>query len=270
LSLAELQKMLAEALVERDSIARAPAWTDRAARTLTGSTRMTPVEQLDVYREQFWWRHVACVAEDYPTLAALMGAEAFEALVTEYLEAHPPTDFLLRNLGARLADFVEARRPDDPLLADLARVEWAFIDAFDAADAPLLDPAAVAAIPEDAWPAARIVLQPSLQRLALGYPAHEMRTAFLQQQTLSRVQPAPTFLVVHRNARDLRLHQETMDDLAFAMLAHLAAGEPLGPAADALAAETGREQEVQARIGEWFTRWAALGWIARVLADSPM
>jgi hypothetical protein len=266
-SLAELQRMLAAALVERDSIARAPVWVDEAACTIGGSARMKPAEQLDVYREQFWWRHVACVAEDYPVLLALMGQEPFEALVAEYLDAHPPTDFLLRNLGAGLAEFVAERHPDEPLLADVARVEWAFIDAFDAADAPPLDPTAIAAIPEDAWPAARIALQPSLQRLRLAHPAHEMRNAFHRapKEPLARVAPAPTHLVVYR--RELSLYQQPLDELSFAMLGRIAAGEPLGQAADALATESGRGDEVQAQIGAWFSQWAALGWISRVIAE---
>ncbi|HSQ66176.1 MAG TPA: DNA-binding domain-containing protein [Polyangiaceae bacterium] len=266
MSLAELQSLLADALVEPDSIARSPAWALAAAGAVGGSARMKPVEQLDVYREQFWLRHVACVAEDYPALVALMGQQPFEALVAEYLGAHPPADFLLRNLGAGLAEFLVARRPDDPLLADLARVEWAFIDAFDAADAPPLDPNAVAAIPADAWPAARLVLHPSLQRLRLAHPAHEVRAAFCRapREPLARVSPAATHLVVYRDARELRPHQWTLDALASCLLDRLAAGEPLGQAADALATESGRGEEVQAQIGAWFTQWAALGWISRV------
>lgn len=262
MSLAELQKMLADALVHREPISREPAWIDRASLAIGGNERMQPAQQLDVYREQFWWRHVACLAEDLPTLAALLGEEDFEDLAAAYFEAKPPADFLLRNLGAGLADFLARHRPDDPLLGDLARVEWAFIDAFDAADAPPLDPASVAAIPEDAWTSARIELNPSLQRLRLLHPAHEMRSAFHRGEPLVRVPRSPTFLVVYR--RGLRHYQETLDELAFAMLDRLAAGAPLGEAAEAVASETDREQEVQARIGEWFTRWASLGWIARV------
>ncbi len=271
MSLAELQRMLADALVRHESIARDPAWVERAERAIGGSRapaggwRMKPVEQLDVYREQFWWRHVACLAEDFPALVALMGEESFERAAAAYLDAQPPKDFLLRNLGAGLAEFLARAKgwADDPLLADLARVEWAFIDAFDAPDAPPLDPAAVAAIPQDAWPAARVELHPSLQRLRLSHPAHEMRGAFHRGEKLERVAPAPTFLVVYR--RELRHYQETLDELAFTMLDRLASNVALGEAAEAVANETGRGEEVQARIGEWFTRWASLGWISRVV-----
>ncbi len=259
--LGDLQAMFAEALVRPRSIAREGEWPARGEGAFTGSARLSPIEQLDVYREQFWLRHVACLAEDFPALQAFVGDERFASIVAEYLEAHPPVHFMLRHLGDHLADFL-GQKPDGALLSDLARVEWAFIDAFDAPDVPPLDAAAVAAIPEEAWASARIVLHPSLQRLSLAYPTHRMREEQRQQKPMTTPEPAGTWLVVYR--RELLLYTEEMDALAFGMLGRLAAGEALGAAGDALADESGKRPEVESHIGEWFTRWSALGWIARV------
>ena len=96
MTLRDLQTMFAEALVRPQSIAKAPEWVARGERELTGSERLAPIEQLDVYREQFWLRHVHCVEEDFPVLAALVGPERFEALVAAYLAKHPPVHFQLR------------------------------------------------------------------------------------------------------------------------------------------------------------------------------
>ncbi len=260
-NLGDLQAMFAEALVVPKSIAREGEWPARGEASFTGSSRLSPIEQLDVYREQFWLRHVACLAEDFPTLQTFVGEARFEAIVADYLAAHPPIHFMLRHLGENLARFLEASN-EDALVVDIARVEWAFVDAFDAADAPRLDAQAVAAIPEAAWPSARITLHPSLQRLRLSHPAHGLRAQHRQKEQLVRPAQAATRLVVYR--RDLMLYAEEMDALPFDMLERLAAGEPLGPAGDALADVSGRRDEVESQIGEWFTRWSALGWIVRV------
>jgi len=255
--LRDLQKTFADALVLRESIAADATWSALGETEFTGSERLSPIEQLDVYREQFWLRHVKCLEEDFPVIAALLGAEAFEKLVADYLVAHPPKHFQLRHLGASLADFLA--RGDDPLLADLARVEWAYVDAFDAADAPPLDANAVAAIPEDAWPGARLVLHPSLQRLRLAHPAHEMRAAWWadkERRPIERALPAEACVVVYR--LKFLLYAESMEPLAFDMLDRLARGETLGAAAEALGGD------VEEKIGAWFTRWSALGWISEV------
>lgn len=261
MTLRDLQKMFAEALVVPESIAKEPAWSARGERELTGSARLSPIEQLDVYREQFWLRHVHCIEEDFPVLHGLVGKDAFETIVADYLAAHPPKHFQLRHLGNRLSDFLATRA--DALLADVARVEWAYVDAFDAADAPPLDPDAVAAISEDEWPAARLDLHPSLQLLRLAHPAHRMRAAWWadkERRPIERVERAPAQVVVYR--KQFLLYAEEMEAPAFDLLERLARDEPLGAAGDAVAESSGAD--VEAHIGEWFTRWAGLGSISRV------
>lgn len=261
MKLGDLQAMFAEALPTHAPIAKHAEWSARGENAFGGSARLSPIEQLEVYREQFWLRHVHCLAEDFPVLHALVGEAKFEALVADYLAAHPPKHFQLRHLGDRLADFLGAR--DDALLANLARLEWAYIDAFDAADAPPLDPNAVAAIPEDAWTNARLRLHPSLQLLRLAYPSHEMRAAWWEDRDarpIARVERAPATVAVYRRA--FLLYTESMAPLAFEMLERLARGETLGAAGDSLAQSSG--EDVESKVGEWFARWAGLGWISAV------
>lgn len=262
--LEELQRLFGESIVGEGPLEVSDEARAAAANVAAGSQTMSPLAQLSVYREQFWIRHVGCLVEDFPTLHALLGEPGFATLVAAYLRAHPPTKFRLRDLGEDLPRFVAKAAPwaEDPLLADVAHVEWAFVDAFDAADAPPLDPASLGGVAEDAWSGARLTLHPSLQLLALRHPANELRIAFRTEQTLVRPAPAETFLVVYR--RELLLYTEALDDLAFALLSRLRQGEALGEAGDGVAQASGRGAEVEAKIGEWFARWASLGWISRV------
>jgi len=265
MKLHDLQKTFAEALVLPKSFAEDAKWRARGETAFTGNDRVTPIGQLDIYREQFWIRHVNCLREDFPVLVALVGEEKFEAIVRDYLEVFPPKKFQLRHLGENLADFLATR--DDQLLADLARVEWAFIDAFDAPDAPPLDPSSISAISEDDWPNARLVLHPSLQLLRLAHPANEMRDAWWSdkdKRPIERAERKPTHVVVFRH-KDLLLYTEVMDTLPFEMLSLLASGKSLGAAGDDLAASSGRGEEIESSIGSWFTRWSGLGWISRVV-----
>lgn len=184
-------------------------------------------EGLGRYREQFVLRHVAVLEEDFPGVLRALGHDAFHELVGRYLAAHPPTSFTLRDLGHAFASFLE-----DPIVRDTARLEWAFVEAYDGPDAPPLDPASLAGVPEDAWPHARLALQPSLQRLVLDHPARR-------------------YVVVFRGAaRDL-------DAKAYELLDAIANGASLEEACD-------RVRPPREEIAGWFRSWTESGWLTRI------
>ena len=134
-----------------------------------------------------------------------------------------------------------------------------FVEAFDAPDAPALDPATVARIREDAWPSARIVFHPSVQRLDLGYAAHDLRLAVRRGEAPSRPEPAPCFVVVFRGPELLQCLDVAHD--AFALMGELARGVPLGEACERV---VGMGASGEAHVGAWFQQWTALRLIARV------
>jgi len=99
--------------------------------------RLGSAAQLDIYADMYFHRLRDCLAEDFPVLVTRLGDARFHNLVTDYLLAHPPTHFSLRELGRALPGFLEshALEREFPALIDLARLEWARADVFDDADA---------------------------------------------------------------------------------------------------------------------------------------
>lgn len=184
-------------------------------------------EGLARYREQFFLRHVAVLEEDFPGVVRAVRHEAFHDLARRYLAAHPPASFTLRDLGRAFPSFIE-----DAALRDVARLEWALVEAFDGPDAPPLDPAALADVPEDAWPHARIVLQPSLQRLVLDHPRRRHVVVF-------------------------RAHVTDLDPTAYALLDEIARGATLEDACD-------RVVPPREEIAAWFRSWTEAGWLSRI------
>ncbi|WP_394834149.1 DNA-binding domain-containing protein [Pendulispora rubella] len=260
-SLAELQAFLARAATCPRPIPEDAPLAAEAELVATGSARLSPAEQVDIYREQFWLRHRGSLLEDYQTLQHLLGDEGFDALCRRYLEVHPPDCPSLRDLAAKMPSFLAHTDPyrDDGLLADCAQVEWAFIEAFDAADAPPFDASVLATTEEDAWERAVILFHPSLQVLSLAHPAQTFREAIRRGETPERPAPQRTHLVVYR-ANDV-LRVEVVEPMAFALLERLARGMPLGPAGEEIAA---MDDSVESSIGAWFQNWVALGWLADV------
>lgn len=266
MSLASVQRALAHLLRGATSIAADAESSALAEEIASGSERLSPAMQLDIYREQFFLRHSGILREDFRSLAHLLGDEAFEALARAYLQAFPPRTFTLRDLGSDLARFVTTAPPwaDDALLADLARIEWAFVEAFDAPSASALDLATVASVPEDAWPSSRVVLQPSVQLLSLGHAAHDYRLAIRNDEPVAGPpEVRASYVVVFRGPTALQCMD--LEAEAHALLDELARGTPLGEACERVAASSGAAEEVfQEKVGAWFQQWTALGFISRV------
>ena len=260
--LPKLQSEIATFVRQNMAISDHPRSFKSAQKLATGNARMTPCDQLDVYREQFFLRHVGSLREDFPTLEHLLGVEKFEKMCAEYLAAAPPRSFALRDASDRMGAFLKTVAPyaSDALLADCANVEWAFIEAFDAADAPPLDVSVLASIDEDAWDRAVIHFHPSLRFLDLAHPAHEFRTQVRSGKKPDRPASRATRVVAFRSADDT-LRWLEVEPAAFALLRALSEKKPLGEAGE-VAAQI--DAGVGEKIGAWFQAWTQNGWISRI------
>ena len=125
--------------------------------------------RLDIYYNAYRLRLAEALATDYEVLKACIGDEAFDAIVGDYIDAHPSVFRNLRWFGGRLADFLrdEPRYAGKPLLADLARFEWTLGLAFDAADTAAVRFEEVAAVPPEAWAGLRFTPHPALHVIDL-------------------------------------------------------------------------------------------------------
>lgn len=258
-----MQQVLAKMLVHPEPLDGEPQLVALAESIVAGSPRLSPAAQVEVYREQFWLRHIGSLREDYATLVYLLGDETFERLMRGYLAAHPPKGFRLRDLGAALPGWVGRTPPwcSDLLLLDCARLEWALIEAFDARDGAPLDPARIAGLGDDDWPRATLVLDPSVRILSARYPVDMFRTAVRTGQRPERPGEGAVDLVAHR--RGETLYVERVTPPARVLLEALAAGTPLGPACER-AARHALAEDIEAVLPAWFQRWTALGWISDV------
>ncbi|MBS2016528.1 MAG: putative DNA-binding domain-containing protein [Deltaproteobacteria bacterium] len=264
--LAQAQIALADVLRLSTSLTEDPYGGAIAAEIAAGNERLSPVEQVDIYREQFFLRHVDALREDFRSLEHLLGDDDFEALARAYLAAFPPTSYTLRDLGASMERFVRTQEPwsKDPFVADLARTEWAFVEAFDGPDSPAFDPSVLASATEDQWPGARIVFQNAMRRIALEHPAHDYRLAVKKEEAPARPEPAPTWVVVYRGKENLQFIDVERD--AFELLEELARGTALGEACERAAKASNVDPaSFETKLGQWFQEWTAFGWISRVL-----
>jgi len=265
----QIQTFFAEQLRKRRALPKDAALSERARAFVSATGRLSPVERLEIYREQFWLRHTASLVEDFPGVSGILGQDAWQTLVEGYLDAHPPESFTLRDLGLHFPQYVAAQGALEhhALCSDMARLELAYLEIFDAADAPPLSATALAGIPEEAWERARVTLHPALRLLAVGYPVATLRKQLFYAQTSGDSVPLPApeaqHLLLFR--RDLSMFHEQLSAGAHALLAALARRVPLVPACKQAQAETPEEAaSIAENVGAWFQSWTARGFITSV------
>lgn len=271
--LKELQLWMVDVLRNRRALFKDPGVTERSKQHFTGNDRLSPVEQVEIYREQFWLRHTSSLVEDFPGVGGILGQEDWERLVEEYLEATPPLSHSLRDLGDVLPAFIEKLDwlPHRELCMDMARLEWAYVEAFDADDHPPLDAQKLASMPESAWETATLVLHPSVRLLHVGYPVVALRKRIRKAEDsndhehIPIPEPEAQNLVIYRS-QNRNLMDEALPDGAFAMLEALGDGLPLVDACGRAMLELpDQSSEIEANVGAWFQLFAQKGFIVDVV-----
>lgn len=264
-SLSELQGWMAQLLVNPQSLERSPEFTRQANEHIAGNSRLSGVEQLEIYREQFWLRHTAALLEDFPGLSRLLGQERWQTVVEGYLAMHPPTSATLRDLGHALPVYVRGLEmlEDRELLADMTDLEWAYVESFDAPDAAPLDRQRLTQLSEEDWERGVLVLAPSLRVLELQHAVADLRRALLaEEKATPELRPrASTFSVVHRRENG-SVWDHTVSPVAAGLLVAFSGGMSLVTACEAqIAALPGAEAELEVQLTNWFSTWGKLGWI---------
>ncbi|MFO0678200.1 MAG: DNA-binding domain-containing protein [Polyangiaceae bacterium] len=242
----------------------------QAARHATGNSRLGPAAQFEIYREQFWLRHVGSLREDYGTLVHRLGEDGFDDLARRYLAGHPPSDWSLRDLGKNVPTFVRSNAPwmADPFLADLAAFEWAFMEAFDAAEVPPFDPRSIEGATEDDWDRARLAFHPTFRLVRTSHPVRNYREALRRGEVPVAPPPADTATAVWRTKEGLVTCDVEL--LAAKLLTRLLEGEGLSDACEAVAKDSQATDTdaLSEKVSAWFQEWTGRGWLVGVRFDA--
>lgn len=195
--------------------------------------------RFDVYRNNVAVSLREALADAYPVVKALVGADFFAALAQAFVRENLPETPVLAHYGAGFAAFIDgfdAARPV-PYLADVARLERLWLEAYHAADADPLGIEALAAVPETDMTGLQMNVHPSFRLLRSDWPvvsiwrAHQGAGA----PDLSAIAFEPECARIVRPA--LTVEVSALSAASFDFHARLRAGVPFGPALDAVAAD---------------------------------
>ncbi|MEM7428620.1 MAG: DNA-binding domain-containing protein [Pseudomonadota bacterium] len=192
-----------------------------------------------VYRNNVTVSLVEALATAFPVIQKIVGEEFFAAMAREFVRQSPPSTPLLMLYGEDFPGFIEQFGPVShlPYLASVARLEQYRREAYHAADADPLPPDFLSAIPAEALGTAVFALHPSVRLLGETYPAlslWEWNTT-ADQSTQPDLPEHGEAVLIARPELTVEMRRLPPGGLDF--LAALAAGQPLGMAAEAGAAD---------------------------------
>jgi hypothetical protein len=187
--------------------------------------------RMAVYRNTALRGQIDALAAAYPSVAAAMGPERFEALGRDYVRSQPAVDRSFALYGAGLDAFIAARAGDAATLAiaDLAALDRAWLEAHGAADENALPAAALAGCDLSI---VRLCCAASVRCVATAFEVYPVWAALREGQPApGAVQPEAGFVLVWRAGLEV-LHRPISGGEAGFFNA-IAAGEPLGAAVGA-------------------------------------
>lgn len=188
-ALAEVQKwfggVITQPLQDNNTIAAiAPSGisiTVEAKRYIQPSSALQSYERIQIYNQQYWWRLLTIMQENFPLVTRLFGYHDFNnAIAIPYLCAFPPHHFSLNCLGDRLLPWLKRhyRKKDRKLVYDAALVDSIYLHSFvTKSNAPLhLEENSEAFLSE------KLFLQPHVTLIELPYALLSFRKELLKQE----------------------------------------------------------------------------------------
>jgi len=205
---------------------------------------------IGVYARMYASRLYDTLADDYPKLRAALGDERFDEVAAQYLRAHPPSSFTLRDTGLALPAFLRGAAIAPAWAADLAALERARIEVFDGPDADPLAQDAVAAL-GDELPGLVLSWVPSSVVMPIGWTVDDLWSAIEDGQPTVEPEPASRVVLVWR--RDVAVLHRTLDDDEARLAASIAAGARFADVCEVLGELHG--DAAGARAVELLLRW---------------
>lgn len=186
-----------------------------------------------VYRNNVHVGLMRALAQRFPVVERLVGADFFAGMARAYAQDRKPDSPVILHYGETFPDFIAAFPParDLAYLADVARLEAAWTRAYHAADAAPLEVAALAARPLETLLAAHARLHPAAALIVSDHPVGSLWAAH-QGEALGTIGAwTGEAVLVARPGFEVRVHRLPARDAAF--VAALFSGAAFGAAGEA-------------------------------------
>ena len=234
------------------------------------SLALQPHERMEIYNQQFWWRLLSTLHDEFPVVVRLFGYEEFNQKIGfPYICKYLPNHYSLSHLGDRLADWLleEYHEDDKDLVRHGAKVDWAFNMAFieeHQSVQPLKEKS-----PDELFNTF-LKLQPHVFLFEQPYDWFGFREQFLQKSVEHWLEnPFPELkkggnwqCIVFRNLNN-RVTFEALTQEEYFLLKQLQAGSSIDQALDRLLGSSLTDTLlIEKELLNWTSSWFSKEWIS--------
>ena len=248
--LESIQELFANALIDVNLV-------EPALATLNGDPELNR-ERLAFYRGNVRaiWRQ--SLANAYPVLLKLLGADFFDDLTRAYGLAHPSQSGNLTEFGAALSSFIDTLENCRayPYLGDVATLEWMMHRAYYLEQAEAITLADLAMVPSERLGDVRCQLQPSCFLLHSPWSVLDIWQAHQSAEVIfPDCLTTKTYCVIWRPHWQTNWNTQVsrLSAASYLALQALQVGETLGTAIEK-ALEEDPEFAVQIELADWFNK----------------
>jgi hypothetical protein len=231
LSLAETQARLCDAILSGDGGSALPLVTGGA----------DPAARLAIHLRHYEASLAAALIGKFPACVWLLGERFVAGAARKFVHRRPPMAPCIAEYGADFPGFLAGlpTAGNAPYLRWFAELEWQLGHVSVAIDHPSLEMMALAALSGDALAELVLRLQPGLVYFHSPWPVNELMKLYLSDSAPDRyvLEPGDAWLEIAGARGAFRF--DRLDPAEFAFRQRLAAGTPIGAAAElALDADT--------------------------------
>jgi Putative DNA-binding domain len=247
---------------------------EEAAYYIVPSPTLRPVQRIQIYNQQYWWRLLNTLQDVFPCVVRLFGYHDFNLKIgIPYLVKYPPRHWSLTFLGDYLPQWVKEdyREEDKTLVYDSVKVDWAFGRSF---LAPQLAPIDTSNFSSDVGMSAlltkKLYLQPNVFLFEMNWDMFQFRTEFLKQEPEYWIdndfpelpKDRKYFFVLYRNRKN-DISWKEISEGEYRLLTLFQKGMTIEKACQWLEKQEGPLYDAAMKqLHLWFQEWTIRGWLS--------
>lgn len=228
---------------------------EEAPQFIAPSPTLKPYQRIQIYNQQYWWRLLEILQENFPLVVRLFGYADFNhTLGIPYLLKHRPNHWSLNNLGDQLPNWLldEYKAPDKEMIYHASILDLAFHNLF---FKKLLPP--ITEVTEDL-----LYLQPHVAMFLFPYNLTKFRKELLKQEPdywlendFPILDKTPHYTYLYRT-RQNTMTWKTSSEAEFALLHQFQKGISIDNLCDWLENQPDSIRlEAETNLQLWFKQW---------------
>ncbi|NGX58845.1 MAG: hypothetical protein K940chlam3_01753 [Chlamydiae bacterium] len=244
---------------------------EEAKEYILPSLTLKPHQRIEIYNQQYWWRLLSILHENFPLVVRLFGYFDFNQRIGfPYLCAYPPHTWSLNPLGYKIVQWLEDHyhEKDKALVIHAAQVDEAYNDSFLEATYPPLSLETLPT-PNDINSILNkpLTLQPSVTLYKMDYHLFPFRTEMLEQEPEyweehdfpELVKENKVCTILYQNASNNMCWKE-IHPAEYYLLTLFQKGTTIEQACDSLEEQDQKiVDDAIENLSEWFQKWVIRG-----------